>query len=54
MVAWNDCRPGMLMLAFVFQTLAIRKPDLDAGPVDGEKQPSLGDLGLAGPNDRGV
>ena len=24
-------RPGMLMLAFVFQTLAVRKPDLDAG-----------------------
>ncbi len=22
---------GMLMLAFVFQTLAVRKPDLDAG-----------------------
>lgn len=31
LVAWTVAGTGMLMLAFVFQTLAIRKPDLDAG-----------------------
>jgi arginine:ornithine antiporter / lysine permease len=30
-VAWVIAGVGMLMLAFVFQTLAIRKPELDAG-----------------------
>jgi arginine:ornithine antiporter / lysine permease len=30
-VAWLVAGSGMLMLAFVFQTLAQRKPDLDAG-----------------------
>lgn len=30
-IAWLIAGLGMLMLAFVFQTLAIRKPDLDAG-----------------------
>jgi arginine:ornithine antiporter/lysine permease len=30
-VAWVIAGGGMLMLAFVFQSLAIRKPDLDAG-----------------------
>jgi arginine:ornithine antiporter/lysine permease len=30
-IAWIVAGVGMLMLAFVFQTLAIRKPDLDAG-----------------------
>ena len=30
-VAWTIAGLGMLMLAFVFQTLAIRKPHLDAG-----------------------
>jgi arginine:ornithine antiporter/lysine permease len=30
-VAWTIAGLGMLMLAFVFQTLAVRKPDLDAG-----------------------
>jgi arginine:ornithine antiporter/lysine permease len=30
-VAWLIAGGGMLMLAFVFQSLAIRKPDLDAG-----------------------
>jgi arginine:ornithine antiporter/lysine permease len=30
-VAWLIAGGGMLMLAFVFQTLAVRKPDLDAG-----------------------
>jgi arginine:ornithine antiporter/lysine permease len=30
-IAWVVAGVGMLMLAFVFQTLAIRKPDLDAG-----------------------
>ena len=30
-VAWVVAGAGMLMLAFVFQTLAVRKPDLDAG-----------------------
>lgn len=30
-VAWLIAGAGMLMLAFVFQTLAVRKPDLDAG-----------------------
>src|SRR4051812_36825358 len=30
-VAWLIAGIGMLMLAFVFQTLAIRKPDQDAG-----------------------
>src|SRR5262245_3621641 len=31
LVAWTIAGGGMLMLAFVFQTLAVRKPDLDAG-----------------------
>jgi arginine:ornithine antiporter / lysine permease len=31
LVAWVIAGTGMLMLAFVFQTLAVRKPDLDAG-----------------------
>jgi arginine:ornithine antiporter/lysine permease len=31
LVAWGIAGAGMLMLAFVFQTLANRKPDLDAG-----------------------
>ncbi|GAB2966840.1 basic amino acid/polyamine antiporter [Saccharothrix stipae] len=30
-VAWVVAGVGMLMLAFVFQTLAVRKPELDAG-----------------------
>ena len=30
-VAWLVAGGGMLMLAFVFQSLAVRKPDLDAG-----------------------
>jgi arginine:ornithine antiporter/lysine permease len=31
LIAWAIAGVGMLMLAFVFQTLASRKPDLDAG-----------------------
>ncbi|MEV6301996.1 basic amino acid/polyamine antiporter [Actinoplanes sp. NPDC051861] len=31
LIAWSIAGAGMLMLAFVFQTLAVRKPDLDAG-----------------------
>lgn len=31
LIAWVIAGLGMLMLAFVFQTLAVRKPDLDAG-----------------------
>jgi arginine:ornithine antiporter/lysine permease len=31
LIAWSIAGVGMLMLAFVFQTLAVRKPDLDAG-----------------------
>jgi arginine:ornithine antiporter / lysine permease len=31
LIAWLIAGTGMLMLAFVFQTLALRKPDLDAG-----------------------
>jgi arginine:ornithine antiporter/lysine permease len=31
MIAWTIAGAGMLMLAFVFQTLARRRPDLDAG-----------------------
>ena len=31
LIAWAIAGTGMLMLAFVFQTLANRKPDLDAG-----------------------
>ncbi len=31
LIAWGIAGTGMLMLAFVFQTLAVRKPDLDAG-----------------------
>ena len=31
LIAWAIAGFGMLMLAFVFQTLAVRKPDLDAG-----------------------
>lgn len=31
LIAWAVAGTGMLMLAFVFQTLAIRKPELDSG-----------------------
>src|SRR5215213_715722 len=31
LIAWLVAGGGMLMLAFVFQTLAVRKPNLDAG-----------------------
>jgi arginine:ornithine antiporter / lysine permease len=31
LIAWTIAGTGMLMLAFVFQNLAVRKPDLDAG-----------------------
>ncbi|GAA1770295.1 basic amino acid/polyamine antiporter [Luedemannella helvata] len=31
LIAWTVAGAGMLMLAFVFQTLAVRKPHLDAG-----------------------
>jgi arginine:ornithine antiporter/lysine permease len=31
LIAWTVAGGGMLMLAFVFQTLAQRKPDIDAG-----------------------
>ncbi|MFJ9806069.1 basic amino acid/polyamine antiporter [Streptomyces wuyuanensis] len=31
LVAWAVAGTGMLMLAFVFQNLAVRRPDLDAG-----------------------
>ena len=31
LIAWAIAGTGMLMLAFVFQTLAIRKPNLDSG-----------------------
>jgi arginine:ornithine antiporter/lysine permease len=32
LIAWAIAGAGMLMLAFVFQNLAQRKPDLDSGP----------------------
>ena len=31
LIAWSIAGAGMLMLALVFQSLAVRKPDLDAG-----------------------
>lgn len=31
LIAWTIAGLGMLMLAFVFQTLAVRKPELDSG-----------------------
>ena len=31
LIAWTIAGTGMLTLAFVFQTLAVRKPNLDAG-----------------------
>mgnify|MGYP000259343628 CR=1 FL=1 len=31
LIAWAVAGTGILMLAFVFQNLAIRKPDLDSG-----------------------
>src|ERR1044072_2358595 len=31
LIAWVIAGTGMLMLAFVFQMLAVRKPELDAG-----------------------
>ena len=31
LIAWTIAGVGMLMLAFVFQSLAVRRPDLDAG-----------------------
>ena len=30
-IAWTIAGTGMLMLAFVFQSLALRRPDLDSG-----------------------
>jgi arginine:ornithine antiporter/lysine permease len=30
-IAWIIAGTGMLMLAFVFQSLAVRRPDLDSG-----------------------
>src|SRR5262249_55919565 len=31
LIAWCIAGGGMLMLAFVFQTLSLRRPDLDSG-----------------------
>src|SRR4249919_3843793 len=31
LIAWAVAGTGMLMIAFVFQNLAIRKPELDSG-----------------------
>src|SRR3954470_15037701 len=31
LIAWAVAGAGMLMLAFVFQNLAVRKPELDSG-----------------------
>src|SRR5688572_28638607 len=31
LIAWTIAGTGMLMLAFVFQSLAVRRPDLDSG-----------------------
>jgi len=31
LIAWGIAGTGMLMLAFVFQTLSLRRPDIDAG-----------------------
>ena len=31
LIAWAIAGAGMLMLAFVFQNLALRKPELDSG-----------------------
>lgn len=46
-VAWLIAGFGMLMLAFVFQSLAVRKPDLDAG-IFAYAQEGFGDyLGFA-------
>jgi arginine:ornithine antiporter/lysine permease len=33
-IGWLITGIGMLMLAFVYQSLATRKPDLNAGPYD--------------------
>ena len=43
-IAWTIAGSGMLMLAFVFQRLANRKPDLDAGVY------AYARAGFAGPN----
>jgi hypothetical protein len=40
-IAWIIAGGGMLMLAFVFQSLAMRRPDLDAGI--GKFHPSFAD-----------
>lgn len=39
-IAWTIAGPGMLMLASVFQRLAMRKPDLDPGISPTPKQAS--------------
>jgi arginine:ornithine antiporter/lysine permease len=31
-IGWTITAVGMLALVFVYQSLALRKPDLDAGP----------------------
>lgn len=42
LIAWAVAGTGMLMLAFVFQTLAVRKPRVDAG-VYAYAKPGLGE-----------
>ena len=32
LIGWTITGVGMLMLAFVYQSLAVRKPELNAGP----------------------
>ena len=41
-IAWLVAGTGMLMLALVFQTLAIRKPELDSGIFAYAKAPGPG------------
>lgn len=33
LISWGIAGTGMLMLAFIFQSLARRKPELDTGPL---------------------
>ena len=46
LIAWAIAGTGMLMLAFVFQILAVRKPDLDAGVYASAKAGFGADLGF--------
>lgn len=52
-IAWTIAGAGMLMLAFVFQRLATRKPELDAGSSPTPRLASATTWGSTRPSDSG-